>query len=356
GGCGALYDGASPDGSRDQRSISRTHQAYGRNYQLPNTTAHNETCAAIGSVLWNWRMFLATGEPRFVDVMELALHNAVLSGVGLDGTNFFYTNPLRVTDPMPAELRWSRRRVPFVSSFCCPPNVLRTLAESAGYAYAKSSNTIWVNLYGMSTLTTKLGANTVMLAQETEYPWNGRARVTVRESSAEPFALKVRVPGWAKSAAARLNGALVETPLAAGTYAEFRRVWRPGDVLEIDLPMSVRLLEANPLVEETLNQLAVQRGPTVYCLESADLPPDTRIMDVAIPAGIDFVARYDQRLLGGCVVLEGMAQVRNSPRWKGELYREFGVEDWKPLRIALVPYSLWANRGRGEMTVWLPSQ
>ena len=170
GGCGALYDGASPDGSRDQKSITRTHQAYGRNYQLPNTTAHNETCAAIGSVLWNWRMFLATGEARFVDVMELALCNTVLAGVSLDGTNFFYTNPLRVTDPMPVDLRWSRTRVPFVSSFCCPPNVLRTLAESAGYAYAKSSNSIWVNLYGASTLATKLGGQDIRLTQETEYP------------------------------------------------------------------------------------------------------------------------------------------------------------------------------------------
>lgn len=132
GGCGALHDGASPDGSKDQKHITRTHQAYGRDYQLPNTTAHNETCANIGNVLWNWRMFLDTGEARFMDVAELALYNSVLSGGSLDGTNFFYTNPLRVTDPMPVELRWSRTRVPFVSSFCCPPNLVRTLAEIGG--------------------------------------------------------------------------------------------------------------------------------------------------------------------------------------------------------------------------------
>ena len=139
GGCGALYDGASPDGAKDQKHITRVHQAYGRNFQLPNTTAYNETCANIGNVLWNWRMFLATGDAQFMDVVELALYNSVLSGGALDGTNFFYTNPLRVTDPMPADLRWSRQRVPFVSSFCCPPNLVRTIAESADYAYGKSA-------------------------------------------------------------------------------------------------------------------------------------------------------------------------------------------------------------------------
>lgn len=355
GGCGALYDGASPDGSREQKSITRTHQAYGRNYQLPNTTAHNETCAAIGSVLWNWRMFLATGEARFVDVIELTLHNAVLSGVALDGTNFFYTNPLRVTDPMPVDLRWSRMRQPFVSSFCCPPNVLRTLAESSGYAYAKSSNTIWINLYGTGTLTTKLGGQTVKLTQETEYPWNGRVRIMMNECGGEPFALKLRVPGWAK--AARVRSGSDDRQFATADsqgYCELQRRWQPGDVIDLDLPMPVRLMEAHPLVEETLNQVAVQRGPVVYCLESANLPSGTRITDVAIPGDIDLVARHDRRLLGGCVVLEGMVQARTTAAWSRELYREIQPATTKPLKATFIPYSLWANRGNGEMSVWLP--
>ena len=138
GGCGALYDGAAPDGAKDQKNITRIHQAYGRDFQLPNVTAHNETCANIGNALWNWRMFLATGDAKFMDVVELELYNSVLSGVDLNGTNFFYTNPLRVTEPLPVALRWPRTRVPFVSSFCCPPNLLRTLAESADYAYAEN--------------------------------------------------------------------------------------------------------------------------------------------------------------------------------------------------------------------------
>lgn len=231
GGCGALYDGASPDGSKDQKSITRVHQAYGRNYQLPNTTAHNETCANIGNVLWNWRMFRATGEARFVDVMELALHNSVLSGVSLDGTNFFYTNPLRVTDPLPTELRWSRERVPFVSSFCCPPNLVRMIAQSASYAYGKSDGVIWVNLYGGSVLTTELpGVGKVKLTQDTEYPWNGRVRITVKEASGKEFAMKLRIPGWVNAATGashtatlRINGRPVAIPAAPASHAEVKR-------------------------------------------------------------------------------------------------------------------------------------
>jgi DUF1680 family protein len=153
GGCGALYDGASPDGSRQQSNITRVHQAYGRNYQLPNLSAHNETCAAIGNVLWNWRMFLATGEARYMDVLELSLYNSVLSGVSLTGTDYFYVNPLRNEHPLPTELRWSRTRVPFVTSYCCPPNVVRTIAQVSGFAYAKQDDAV---LDGVAVLEARL--------------------------------------------------------------------------------------------------------------------------------------------------------------------------------------------------------
>lgn len=359
GGCGALYDGASPDGGRDQRGITRVHQAYGRNYQLPNTTAHNETCAAIGNVLWNWRMFLSTGEARFVDVVELALHNAVLSGVSLERPTYFYTNPLRVTDPMPVDLRWSRTRVPYVSAFCCPPNLLRTLAESATYAYARSKDAIWVNLYGSGTLRTDLDGSPVALGQETEFPWNGRIRIRFTEVAPRPVALRLRVPGWARTARAsegrwvRVNDLPENAEPDDRGYVEIRRPWKPGDTVDLDLPMPVQLLEAHPLVEETLNQVAVRRGPTVYCLESADLPPGTSVTDAAIPEDIDLIARYDRRLLGGCVVLEGRGWRRISRPWQDELYRPLSPPEARPVTVRFVPYSLWANRGPGEMSVWL---
>jgi uncharacterized protein len=401
GGCGALYDGASPDGAKDQKSITRVHQAYGRNYELPNVTAYSETCANIGNVLWNWRMFLATGEARFMDVVELALYNSVLSGASLDGTNFFYTNPLRATDPLPAELRWSRTRVPFVSSFCCPPNLVRTIAEVGGYAYGKSGDAIWVNLYGGSTLTTELtGVGEVKLAQETEYPWNGRVRITINECGGREFALKLRIPGWAKGASVRINNRPVaagvspavepgvppggkgvdgkvrvedfgfvvgssanpggkmppstagETP--AATYVEFRRVWQPGDFVDLDLPMPVQFVEANPLVEEDENQIAIKRGPIVYCLESPDLPADVRLNDILISPGTNLLARYDQRLLDGVVVLEGTAAAKPRSDWNGHLYREFRPSTLKPVKVRFIPYFAWANRGKSEMSVWLP--
>jgi len=355
GGCGALYDGASPDGAKEQKTITRVHQAYGRNYQLPNTTAYSETCANIGNVLWNWRMFLATGEARFMDVVELALYNSVLSGGSLDGTNFFYTNPLRVTDPLPVELRWSRTRVPFVSSFCCPPNLLRTIAESAGYAYGKSNDAVWVNLYGGSTLATELpGGQKLTLAQETDYPWNGRVRITIKECGGGEFALNLRIPGWAGGASVRINNQPADSSPVSASYFKIRRVWHPGDVVDLDLPMPPRLMAANPLVEEDANQVAVQRGPVVYCLESPDLPHDLRLTDVVIPVNLHLTARYDRRLLGGVVVLEGQAFAQPAGDWTGKLYREFQPANLKPFKVRFIPYSVWANRGPSEMSVWLP--
>jgi uncharacterized protein len=356
GGCGALYDGASPDGAKDQKHITRVHQAYGRNFQLPNTTAYNETCANIGNVLWNWRMFLATGDAKFMDVVELALFNSVLSGGALDGTNFFYTNPLRVTDPMPVDLRWSRTRVPFVSSFCCPPNLVRTIAESADYAYGKSAAAIWVNLYGANLLETELAGERIRLSQETEFPWSGRVRIKIEACGKKEFALKLRIPGWAQGASLRLNDQpeLADQEIGAPHYFEIRRVWSPGDFVDLDLPMPVRLMEANPLVEEDLNQVAVQRGPVVYCLESPDLPAGVKISDVLIPADMKLTARYDQRLLDGVVVLEGKALARAGENWRGKLYRELQPADLQPINVKFIPYSVWQNRGPSAMSVWLP--
>ncbi len=355
GGCGALYDGASPDGSRDQGRITRVHQSYGRNFQLPNTTAYNETCANIGNVLWNWRMFLATGDARFMDVVELALYNSVLSGGGLDGTNFFYVNPLRVTDPMPANLRWSRQREYFVSSFCCPPNLVRTIAESADYAYGKSGDSIWINLYGGSSLETKLtDGEEIKLSQETDYPWNGRVRIKIEKCGTGTFALKLRIPGWADSASVKINSTRADNSPKPGSYFEIRRAWRAGDFVDLDLPMPARLMEANPLIEEDLDQVAVQRGPVVYCLESPDLPAGMKISDVRIPADLHLTTRYDRRLLDGVVVLEGKALAQPQGDWTGKLYREFKPADLRPFNVKFIPYSVWQNRGKSEMSVWLP--
>ncbi|MEQ1830948.1 MAG: beta-L-arabinofuranosidase domain-containing protein, partial [Pirellula sp.] len=201
GACGSLFDGASPDGSSSQKSITKTHQAYGRPYQLPNSTAHNESCATIGNILWNWRMLEITGDAKYGDVLELAMYNGLLATVSMDGSSYFYTNTLRQLDKMPTELRWSRERKPFISCYCCPPNILRTIAQSQIYAYGKSKNELWVHLYGSNRVQTKdENGDPIELVQETEYPANGRVHMRFTQAPTSVYSLKLRIPKWAKHA------------------------------------------------------------------------------------------------------------------------------------------------------------
>lgn len=354
GACGALYDGASPDGSSDQNHITRVHQAYGRNYQLPNITAHNETCANIANLMWSWRMFLITGEAKYVDVLELALYNSILSGVSLSGTDYFYVNPLRVVDPLPTHLRWPRHRKPFYTSFCCPPNLVRTIAEVTGYAYAKTEDAIWLNLYGANTLSTELQGQPLRITQQTDYPWDGNIRVVIDACPDQEFAMRLRIPQWADSATISLNGKKLSPPSADAGYREIRRNWKIGDVVELELLMPPKLMQANPLVEEVGNQVAVQRGPIVYCLESMDLPTGVDIEQVIVPLDIRFKERYDKDLLQGVAVLEGTALAKRPTEWKTELYREAKAMPTRPIKLRLIPYYAWSNRGPSEMSVWLP--
>jgi DUF1680 family protein len=302
-------------------------------------------------------MFLATGRSQFMDVVELALDNSVLSGGALDGTNYFYVNPLRQLNTLPTDLRWPRVRVPFLNSFCCPPNLVRTIAESANYAYAKSGDILWVNLYGGSVLDTTIGdGRKIRLTQETDYPWNGRVRITINQCDDRPFALKLRIPGWARSAAVRVNDRPADDSPAPGTYFELRRSWSPGDFIDLDLPMPVEVIEANPLVEDDLNQVAIKRGPVVYCLESTDLPPGVGITQIRVPTDIQFAERYDQRLLDGVVALDCTLLAQTTGDWDGQLYRNATVLQTRPVKTRLVPYCVWDNRGMSEMSVWLQRQ
>jgi DUF1680 family protein len=355
GATGALYDGVSPDGGENHDEIQRVHQAYGREYQLPNLTAYNETCANVGNVLWNWRMLRLGGEGRFADVMELALYNGALSGVSLDGRRFFYQNTLREVAEPPFRLRWPRRRASYISSFCCPPNIVRTVAGSATFAYSLSDDGVWVHLYGGSELDAGLeDGGRLRLRQETDYPWDGKVRITVVEAPAREMTVHLRVPAWATGASLRAAGAKRASRPAPGSYAEIRRKWRAGDALELELPLRVRLLEAHPLVEEARNHVAVMRGPVVYCLESVDLEPGFGIHDVLIPAGARLEPRKGSGPLAGLVVLEATAAAAPKRDWAGRLYQERAHAPARRTRVRLVPYFAWDNRGPSEMTVWLP--
>ncbi|MBX3433440.1 MAG: glycoside hydrolase family 127 protein [Pirellulales bacterium] len=353
GGCGALYDGASPDGAAAQEQITRIHQAYGRNYQLPQTTAHNETCANIAGMMWSWRMMLLTGEAKYADAVETALYNSVLAGVDLAGTNYFYSNPLRVVDPLPTELRFPRTRQPFFTSFCCPPNLLRIIAQVGGYALAVSEDAITANLYGSHRLTTTLRSQPLRWTMTTGYPWDGAIRISVDECPAEPFAVRLRIPAWADEAAITINGEPATIAAAAGSYAELRRRWSPGDVVGLNLPLRARLIEAHPLVEEATGQVAVVRGPIVYCLESADLPAGTKMDEIVLASDAKFVAQRSPDLFAGAATLRTTATFRKTIPWGDRLYRELTRDAGEPVGVQLVPYFAWNNRGPGEMSVWL---
>ena len=357
GGCGALYDGVSPDGTTyNQPSIQQIHQAYGRQFQLPQEAAHNEICAQIGMMLFSWRMFQTNGDPQYVDNIENELYNGILSGISLDGKDFFYTEALRRTKEFPYVMRWPKHRQRYITCFCCPPNTLRTLCEAQEYAYSIKGDTLWVNLYGQNVLKTK----DLEIEQVTNYPWEGKVTLTVKKAKTLK-SIRMHIPGWSTDMQLKLNG----QPILAEDLRQPRK-WKKGDVVELDLPMKPRLIEANPLVEEAKNQIAVMRGPIVYCLEGQDIEGNHRINDIAIPADVKFTETKITIDGHEMIALEAEVPVVNKYSWSNdELYREL-----RPVKIAtphsdqrsenqqvhirLIPYYAWDNRGIQDMSLWLP--
>jgi DUF1680 family protein len=357
GGCGSLYDGVSPDGTvYNPTYVQKIHQAFGRDYQLPNLTAHNETCANIGNMIWNWRMLQLTGDAKYADVMELALYNSVLSGISLNGKSFLYTNPLAFSNELPFQQRWSKDRVPYISlSNCCPPNVVRTIAEVSNYAYSISDEGLWINLYGGNTLSGKLkDGSAIRLTQVTEYPWDGNILTTMDEVPSAAFSVFMRIPGWSKGGKVLLNGKVLNVTVTPGEYVEIKRSWKKGDKVLLQLPMEATLLETNPLVEETRNQVAVKRGPVVYCLESPDMPSGKDVFSIAIPATAKFVPKKIKISNSEIMSLEGKARVVGDNDWDNKLYKEVSKKAPAEIPVRLVPYYAWGNRGHAEMTVWMP--
>ncbi|WP_300597202.1 glycoside hydrolase family 127 protein [Niabella sp.] len=352
GGCGALYDGVSVDGtSYNPDTVQKVHQSYGRDYQLPNFSAHNETCANIGNVLWNWRMFLLTGDERYMNIVELALYNSVLSGVSLDGRNYFYTNPLAATKNYPYQLRWNGGRKPYISlSNCCPPNLVRTLAEVGDYMYGVGKDGLYINTYSSNQLKTKWpDGNDVQLTQQSNYPWQGQVLITIQKAPAA-MPVHLRIPGWCKTATITCKGTTQH--VKGGQYIRLDKSWRPGDKIELIMEMPVQLMESNPLVEETRNQVAVKRGPVVYCLESPDYKGN-KITDVMIPADIKLNPVPATLGRAAFMALTGTAKAAAQENWNHILYQEVKKEQ-RAVTVKLIPYYAWANRGLSDMRVWLP--
>jgi uncharacterized protein len=369
GGCGALYDGASPDGDPWQEEISRVHQAYGRAYQLPHTTAHAESCANIGMILWSERMLALTGDARYADVIEQIACNALLASISLDGTAYFYTNALRQVRELPYPLRMpgdtgqhpvpappasdERLRRPYLSCFCCPPNIARTLARFHERAGSIGADGLYIHQYGGSSIRfTAADGRSLALRESSDYPWHGRIEFTVEGAAGGGMPLHLRVPGWSKNATLTVSGedAAVSAP---GTYTVIDRAWRAGDVVVLDLPMPVRMLRAHRLAEEATNQVAVQRGPVVYAVESADLPEGVRLEQAALRRGT-VPAPVDIELAGQRIVALECEIAVLPDAASDALYDDVGTDAVGGARVRLIPYFAWGNRGPSEMSVWMP--
>lgn len=357
GACGALYDGVSPDGtSYNPTDVQKIHQAYGRPYQLPNATAHTETCANIGNVLWNWRMLQITADAKYADVLEQSLYNSVLSGISLEGTSFCYNNPLNVSKDLPFKQRWNKEREGYIQlSNCCAPNVTRTMAEVNNYAYNFSKEGIYVNLYGSNIINTlTLNGEKLQVEQITNYPWDGKIVLKIIQAPKQDFAFFLRIPGWSQGTSVAVNQIkLTANTIVSGTYAKVQRQWKKGDSIELIIPMTVQLMQANPLVEEVKNQLAVKRGPLLYCLESNQLPTSISINEVALDVNSSFETQQLELNNRKLVALKANVLFNDTTSWDKKLYSPYVPKKRQINEVILIPYFAWGNQGKGEMSVWL---
>ncbi|MET0394635.1 MAG: glycoside hydrolase family 127 protein [Chitinophagaceae bacterium] len=344
GGAGALGDG----------------ERYGNNYELPNATAYNETCAAIANVYWNQRMFQLHGDAKYIDVLERILYNGLISGVGLDGKSFFYTNAMQVKNSF-THRHIEKERSGWFDCSCCPTNMTRLLPAVPGYMYARKGDRLFINLFASSQASLDLPAGKVEIVQQNNYPWDGDLTFSVSPAKPTAFTLMLRIPGWARNEAMpsglysfagtaqqaaiiRVNGRPVEYVLENG-YAVLSRTWKKNDMIELSLPMEVRRVQASELVKEDAGRIALQRGPLMYCAEWPD--NNGRAANLVLPPGTTFAAEYKPGLLNGVVVLKGQAiAIVNTDNKVTSQSQPF----------VAIPYYAWANRGPGEMMLWFPEK
>jgi uncharacterized protein len=328
-------------------------EAFGGPYELPNMTAYNETCAAVGNDFWNERLFLLHADARYIDVMERTLFNGLISGVSLDGKSFFYPNPL--------ESIGQHERSPWFGVACCPGNITRFLASVPGYVYAQQGNTLYVNLFAGSSGDVAMGERHVKLEQQTRYPWDGAVKIVVTPDRAREFTIKVRIPGWARNepvpsdlyrfldpstepVVLKVNSTPAALTLDKG-YATLSRRWQRGDVIDLTLPMPVRRVIANDRVEADRNRVALQRGPIVF---AAEWPDNTggRVRNLVLPDTAALTSQFRTDLLNGVQTVTAKAY--------GLAMNAQGQPVKTEQTFLAIPYSTWANRGAGEMIVWVP--
>jgi len=327
-------------------------EAFGDAYELPNFRAYGESCAAIGNMMWNWRMLAVTGDAKFTDVIERALYNGINSGMSLDGTLYCYRNPLAF-DPSTGD----KIRNPWYDVTCCPPNLERTFGSLPGYFYSTSADGMYVHLYDDSELNWHLENGVgLKIVQKTKYPWAGDVELTVSPAETSEFTLYVRIPGWADQAHVAVNGKATSDAVP-GEYLPVHRRWSRGDVLQLKLELMPQVIEANPRVADDTGRVAIQRGPLIYCLEEIDQPNGTVLSGVAVNPGrhptAAFQAEFRNDLLGGMVVLHHTgASFERGPADK-MLYSPYSSDTkMRKVPLTFIPYYAWANRQASSMQVW----
>jgi DUF1680 family protein len=330
-------------------------EAFGDSYELPNFTAYGESCAAIGNMMWNWRMLAATGDAKFADVIERALYNGINSGMSLDGTMYCYRNPLGFDPSGGDQIRNS-----WYDTTCCPPNLERTFASLPGYFYSTSKDGLYLHLYDNSQLDWHLEDGTgLKVLQKTNYPWDGAADITVTPVRPTEFTFYLRVPGWSEGTQVSVNGKAV-SGATAGQYLALRRRWTAGDDINVKFGMTPQVIEANLRVVDDYGRVAVQRGPLVYCLEQLDQPEGVELFDVSLDVrqkgASAFHEEFRRDLLGGIVVLKHTGAVSEKSSSQIALYRTYRAEASKGRQVELsfIPYYAWANRAGSPMQVWTP--
>ncbi|MBV9342779.1 MAG: glycoside hydrolase family 127 protein [Acidobacteria bacterium] len=330
-------------------------EAFGDSYELPNAQAYGESCAAIGNMMWNWRMLAASGEAKFTDVIERALYNGINSGMSLNGTTYCYRNPLAF-DPASGDTI----RNPWYDVTCCPPNLERTFASLPGYFYSTSKDGLYVHLYDNSRLEWHLEDGTPLsLRQQTKYPWDGDVALTLTPKKPSAFTLHVRIPGWARNAAIKVNGN-PQTGVEAGEYFGIRRDWKPGDTVLLNFPMETEIIASNPRVVEDRGRVAVRRGPIIYCMEELDQSPGVALADASLTMserlGKEFESEYKSDFLDGVVVLHHRGGVFETSSAEEALYSPatLTAPKLRPEDFTMIPYYVWANRQPSAMQVWTP--
>lgn len=355
GGCGALYNGASPYGNFFDHQL--VHQAYGYEYQLPNITAYNETCASVGHVLWAYRMFQLDPKAEYFDAIERTMLNVNLAAVSLDGHKFFYENMLRRPKKLEYELIWPSTRSEYILSYCCPPNLARILAESSELSYCRSQDTLWLGLYGANKADVQLenGAH-FTVEQITDYPYDGTIRFQIHRLNDLPFKINLRIPKWAVSGS--ITSPYTQHQITAtdqGTYYTLEIGNDPDTIIQLTLDMPARYIISHSMVEENTLQAAVERGPLVYCMETPDVQADTLrelLLDpdaVFTPAPVDINGRT-------VIALDtDMYRLTYDQDFDPDrLYQRLPAYQLTTVKARLIPYFAWDNRGQGEMQIWTP--